>query len=52
MPAMPRLQGKMRKPTKIAFNIMGVPANFQEKKSKIQKRVNRRLVFEETQRVR
>ncbi len=40
------------KATKIAFKILGVPPNLKTKKTKIQKRINHRLLFEETQRVR
>ena len=49
MPSMPRLPGKG---TKIAFKILGVPANIASKKTKEQKAINRRLWFEETSRVR
>ncbi len=49
MPAMPRVPGKS---TKIAYKLLGVPANIAFKRSKTQKKVNRRLVFEETARVR
>jgi len=49
MPAAPRLRGK---PAKIAFSILGVPANLKEKKSKAQKELDRRLLCQDTQRVR
>jgi len=49
MPAMPRVA---LKPTKIAYKILGVPANILFKRSKEQQRINKRLVFEETIRVR
>ena len=51
MPAMPRLDNKT---TKIAYKIMGTPANIRsdKDKSKEQKKINKRLVFEETTRVR
>lgn len=49
MPAMPRIKGKS---TKIAYKIMGVPANMQRKRSKVEKKIDKRLVFEETVRVR
>ena len=49
MPIMVRPQGKAKK---IAFALIGKPANFQEKKSKQKSRINKRLVFEETSRVR
>ena len=49
MPAMPRVKGK---PTKIAYKILGIPANIAFKRDEKQKRINRRLVFEETTRVR
>ncbi len=48
MPAMPRLSGRAKK---IAYRILGVPANMAPR-STAQKRINRRLVFEETVRVR
>lgn len=46
---MPRIQGKA---TKIAFKVLGVPPNMKFKRNKAQKMINRRLVFEETSRVR
>lgn len=49
MPAMPRIKGKA---TKIAFRILGIPANMLFKRSPKEKKVNRRLIFEETTRVR
>ncbi len=49
MTAMVRPKGKA---TKIAFKILGKPANMQTKKSKKQTKVNKRLEFEETARVR
>jgi len=49
MPAIPRISGKAKK---IAYAILGVPANIQVKRTKQQKRVNERLMFEETVRVR
>ena len=49
MPSMPRIPGKG---PKIAFKILGVPANIAAKKTKEQKFINRRLWFEETSRVR
>jgi hypothetical protein len=49
MPGMPRINGKT---TKIAYRILGVPANLKSKRTEDQKRVNRRLIFEETVRVR
>jgi hypothetical protein len=49
MPGMPRVKGKT---TKIAYKIMGVPANVAHKRSKKEKEINRRLVYEETDRAR
>lgn len=49
MPAMPRIPGK---PKKIAFKILGTPANLAFKRSKEQKAVDKRLLFEETTRAR
>lgn len=49
MPAMPRVRGKT---TKIAYDVLGKPANMQDNKTKKDKRINQRLLFEETYRVR
>lgn len=49
MPAMPRPYGLARK---IAYKIMGVPANIAHKRDKKEKRENKQLLFEETSRVR
>lgn len=50
MPAMPRIEGKGKK---IAYHIMGIPQNMiEKKKSKEQKHLEQRLVFEETVRSR
>lgn len=49
MPGMPRLD---KKTTAIAYKILGVPANLRSKRSKTQKKIDKRLTFEETQRVR
>lgn len=49
MPSMPR---QKTKGTKVAFNLLGVPANFKFKRSKEQERVNQQLLFQETSRVR
>lgn len=50
MPAMPRFEGKAKK---IAYSILGVPANMIEKKrTKAEKKIAQRLVFEETVRSR
>lgn len=48
MPSMPRLPGK---PTKIAYGILGKPANMRAPRSRKQIEINKRLVFEETSRV-
>jgi hypothetical protein len=48
MPAMPRIEGPAKK---IAYKILGVPANMKKDKKK-QEKVNKRLIFEETVRVR
>jgi len=47
MPAMPRLKGK---PTKIAFDILGIPSNMLKDKKK-NRYVEQRLVFDEISRV-
>lgn len=49
MPSMPRMPGKG---AKIAYKILGKPANIAFKRNKEQKFINRRLWFEETSRVR
>lgn len=49
MPAAPRAKTKA---TKIAYKIMGVPANIQHKRTKAEKKIDHRLLFEETSRVR
>lgn len=48
MPGMPRMKGKAKK---IAYAILGVPANM-EKDVKKNKYIEHRLVFDETSRVR
>lgn len=45
---MPRIKNKT---TKIAYKIMGVPANIAHKKSKEEKKIDYRLRYEETYRV-
>lgn len=49
MPAMIRPKGK---PQKIAYKILGVPDTLQSKATKKERKINKRLVFEETSRVR
>jgi hypothetical protein len=49
MPAMLRPSKKARK---IAYKILGVPANIAYKPNAEQREINRRLIFEETIRVR
>lgn len=49
MPGMPRLN---KETTKIAYAIKGIPENLRMKRSKEQEKINKRLLFEETQRVR
>jgi hypothetical protein len=49
MPTMPRIPSKA---TKIAYKVLGIPANLKNKKTVEQRRVNQRLTFEETARVR
>lgn len=48
MSVMPRPQTKAKK---IAYKILGVPQNIAFKRSPMQKYVNKRLMFEETARV-
>lgn len=48
MPSMPRMKNRARK---IAFNILGVPANIAHKRSKTEEKIANRLLFEETSRV-
>lgn len=49
MPAMPRIPGK---PKKIAYKILGVPANIKDKKTVVSKKINKRLIYEDTRLVR
>jgi hypothetical protein len=49
MPAMPRIPGKG---TKFAYKIMGVPPNIAYKPNAKAKKINRRLLYEETDRAR
>jgi len=54
MPGMPRID---KKTTQIAYKIIGIPANLRVKKTNRDKQVdashlNKRLIFEETSRVR
>jgi hypothetical protein len=49
MPAMPRILGKA---TKIAYKIMGTPPNIAHKRTPEEKKINKRLLFEETYRAR
>jgi hypothetical protein len=49
MPAMPRYSVKG---TKIAYKILGIPANIAYKPNQKERVVNKRLIFEETARVR
>jgi hypothetical protein len=49
MPSMLRIPGKARK---IAYSLLGVPANIRSKKSKREKEINRQLIFQETVRAR
>ena len=49
MPAMPR---QNKKATKIAYRILGKPANLKAKTNEKEKSVKARLIFEETMRVR
>jgi hypothetical protein len=49
MPTMIRIPGKAKK---IAYKILGIPANIASKRDSIEKRINKRLIFEESIRVR
>jgi len=49
VPVMPRLKGKA---TKIAWSIIGKPTAMNVKKKRHQQDINKRLIFEETIRVR
>jgi len=49
MPTMPRVKNKA---TKIAYKILGMPANIRYNKRPFDKKINKRLIFEETARVR
>ncbi len=45
MPGMPRISGKAKK---IAYKILGTPANQEKKQPKRKRKIQKRLVFEET----
>jgi hypothetical protein len=47
MPGMPRIPGKAKE---IAYKILGVPDNMKKQK-RVNRKIDKRLVFEETQRV-
>jgi hypothetical protein len=49
MPAMPRIEGKARK---IAYKVLGVPANMRDDEKEKDVKIRKRLTFEETARVR
>ncbi len=49
MPTMPRISGRA---TKIAYEIMGEPDNLAYKKSKQQKEIDAKLLYNETERSR
>lgn len=49
MPVAPRIPGKAMK---IAYKILGKPENLKKDNSAFTPEVNKRLIFEETQRVR
>lgn len=49
---MPTMIRPSAKAVKIAYKIVGVPANIAYKPTKEEKRINNRLVFEETVRAR
>lgn len=49
MPVMPRLNNKA---TKIAYKVVGIPANIKHKKTREEKRIDYKLRYDETSRVR
>ncbi len=49
---MPTMFRPSSKATKIAYKILGIPPNMEYKRTKEQQEINRRLIFEETIRVR
>jgi hypothetical protein len=49
MPTMIRIPGKAQK---IAYKILGVPANIEFKRNANEKKIDKRLIFEESVRVR
>ena len=49
MPTMIRIPGKAKK---IAYKILGVPANIASKRDAVDQKINKRLIFEESVRVR
>jgi hypothetical protein len=46
---MPRMKGAGKK---IAFKVLGTPANLKEKKSAFQKKIDEKLQYQNTQRIR
>lgn len=44
-----RMPGKAKK---IAYKVLGVPANIADKRDAVDQKINKRLIFEETIRVR
>lgn len=49
MPAAPRVKGIGKK---VAYSILGVPPNIKAKRNKTQQRINEKLIYSETSRVR
>lgn len=49
MPSAPRIKNLA---TKIQYNILGKPANLKHKRTKREKEINKRLLFEESSRAR
>lgn len=49
MPVAPRFN---KKATKIAFSILGIPENIKNKKTALQRKIDQKLLFDNTARVR
>jgi len=49
---MPTMFRPDRLPKKIAFNILGTPSNIAEKRTEIEKKIDKKIMYDNTQRVR
>ena len=49
---MPTMFRPDRLPKKIAFKILGTPSNIAEKRTEIEKKIDKKIMYDNTQRVR